>query len=212
MRRLNFLPIFLLALGLSIPAVGQSNRWNDDNDWWDDDNWGRGSWTSEFDRLDRNDNGYISQNEWTGNDRVFERADRNNDNRLSRSEVRRWENDRMERLEDRFREADDNRDRRLSAREWWGRDLAFERLDVNGDHYLSWREVRDRDDRDGRDGRYGRYDRDDRYGRDDRAFNNLDRNRDGRINRDEWSGNRLDFDRLDRNNDGWVTVGEWSRS
>lgn len=197
MRRFNFLPIFLLALGLSMPAAGQSNRWNND-DWWDDNHWGPAGWTDEFYRLDRNDNGYISQNEWTGNDRVFDRVDRNNDNRLTRTEVRRWDEDRQERLADRFRDSDDNRDRRLSQREWWGNDLAFERLDGNGDHYLTWREIRDRD----RNG----------YRSTDRAFNNLDRNRDGRINRNEWSGNRRDFDYLDRNDDGWVTTSEWRRS
>lgn len=197
MRRFNYLPIFLLALGLSMPAAAQSNRWNDD-DWWDDNHWGPAGWTDEFDRLDRNDNGYVSQNEWNGNDRVFERVDRNNDNRLTRTEVRRWDEDRQKRVADRFRDSDNNRDRRLSPREWWGNDLAFERLDVNGDHFLSWREIQDRDRNSHRST--------------DRAFNSLDRNRDGRINRDEWSGNRKDFDYLDRNDDGWVTTSEWRRS
>ncbi len=194
MRRFNFLPILLLTLGLAAPAVGQGNRSNDD--WWDADEWGPAYWTSDFDRLDRNDNGYISQNEWNGNERVFARVDRNDDRRLSRAEVRRWDDNREARLAERFRENDDNRDHRLSSREWWGNDLAFERMDINGDHYLTWREVKER-----REITTG-----------DRAFSNLDRNRDGRLNRDEWSGNRRDFDRLDRNDDGWVTAGEWRRS
>jgi hypothetical protein len=37
----------------------------------------------------------------------------------------------------------------------------------------------------------------------DRRFGDLDRNRDGRITRDEWNGSRDEFERLDRNGD-WV--------
>jgi Ca2+-binding EF-hand superfamily protein len=197
MRRFNFLPILLLALGLAAPAAAQRDRWNDD-DWWDDERWGPAGWTSDFDRLDRNDNGYISRNEWTGAERVFERVDRNEDGRLSRTEVRRWDEQREERLEERFYESDRNRDRRLSEREWWGNDLAFERLDVNGDDYLSWREVRDRDV----------------YGNraEDRQFRQLDRNDDGRLTKAEFRGSRREFDRLDRNDDGWITAVEWRRS
>lgn len=200
MRRFNFLPTLLLALalGLAVPAVAQ-DRWNDD-DWWDDDRWGPGpaDWVGEFDRLDRNDNGYVSRNEWTGTERVFERVDRNEDGRLSRTEVQRWDEQRGERLEERFYESDRNRDRRLSEREWWGNDLAFERLDVNGDNYLTWREVRDRD-------RYG-------YRAEDRQFNQLDRNDDGRLTKSEFRGSRWQFERIDRNDDGWITVAEWRRS
>jgi hypothetical protein len=46
----------------------------------------------------------------------------------------------------------------------------------------------------------------------DRRFHDLDRNRDGRLNRAEWNGDRRDFDRLDRNDDGWLSLSEWQRS
>ena len=98
-------------------------------------------WTSRFDRLDLNDDGFLSRSEWTGDDRVFERLDRNNDGRLSLNELRSRDFDRGDLLDERFRESDLNRDGRLSLSEWWGRDEAFERLDRNNDGYLSRTEV-----------------------------------------------------------------------
>ena len=41
-------------------------------------------------RLDRNNDGYISRSEWPGSRDGFDRLDLNNDNRVSRSEVERW--------------------------------------------------------------------------------------------------------------------------
>lgn len=206
MRDRKFLTILFLAAALITPiaqAGAQDVRvrvWLDswDDDWFDDNQWGPRGWTNNFDVLDRNNDGYLSGREWTGTAQVFARVDRNRDRRLNRAEVNAWERDRRERLADRFRDNDDNRDRRISRREWWGRDLGFERLDVDGDGYLSRREVMERV-------RTG-----DRTT--DRRFDALDRNDDGRINRAEWNGNRRDFDRLDRNNDGWVSLYEWRRS
>src|SRR5262245_39431794 len=139
MRYRNYLPTLLLGFvltgSLAAPAFSQdrygdrgwreddrrsddrydNDRYDDryDDNWWDVDEWGPRGCTSSFDRLDRNNDGYISRSEWAGNDRVSDRVDRNDDRRLSRYEVRTWEDNRMDRLEDRFRENDDNRDRRL---------------------------------------------------------------------------------------------------
>jgi len=125
------------------------DRWDDDHDRWDDrdgwdDRWDDGRWLREFDSFDRNDDGYLSSREWTGDARIFDRLDVNNDNRLSRNEVREARSRYQNNLEDRFRESDDNRDRRLSPREWWGRAEVFDRLDRNNDNYLSWAELVDR--------------------------------------------------------------------
>jgi hypothetical protein len=127
----------------------RDDRWDDDHDRWDDrdgwdDRWDDGRWTREFDSLDRNRDGYLSSREWTGDDRIFDRLDVNNDNRLGRNEIRDTRSRYQDNLEDRFRESDDNRDRRLSPREWWGRDEVFDRLDRNNDSYLSWAELVDR--------------------------------------------------------------------
>lgn len=122
------------------------DRWDDDHDRWDDrdgwdDRWDDGRWTREFDSFDRNRDGYLSSREWTGDDRIFDRLDVNNDRRLSRNEIRDARSRYQNNLEDRFRESDDNRDRRLSQREWWGRDEVFDRLDRNNDGYLIWSEL-----------------------------------------------------------------------
>jgi hypothetical protein len=41
-------------------------------------------------------------------------------------------------------------------------------------------------------------------------FNRVDRNGDGRIARDEWTGNAAAFNRMDRNGDGVITREEYS--
>ncbi len=125
-----------------------NDRWDDDR--WDDNRDGE-RWRTRFDSLDRNDDGYLSRSEWTADDRIFEHLDVNEDGRLSRSEIRDARNrypdggtDREVRLEERFRNNDDNRDGRLSQNEWWGRAEGFDRLDRNNDGYLSWGEVQER--------------------------------------------------------------------
>ncbi|HEX6898226.1 MAG TPA: hypothetical protein VF789_00865 [Thermoanaerobaculia bacterium] len=130
------------------------DRWTDrrDDDWWDDsDRWDDQEWIRRFDSLDRNNDGALSRAEWTADDRIFEVLDVNDDRLLSRGEFREarrryLENrrgERLDQLEDRFRDNDDNRDGRVSLNEWWGRDEEFDRLDRNNDGYLSWVEVAD---------------------------------------------------------------------
>lgn len=134
----------------------RDDRWDDhrDDDRWDDrwGDWDGERWLSRFDTFDRNDDGYLQRSEWTADARVFDFIDVNDDARLSRNEVRdAWNRSREQRddrsqrrgvrLEDRFRDSDDNRDGRLSEREWWGRGEAFDRLDLNNDGYLTWVEV-----------------------------------------------------------------------
>lgn len=46
---------------------------------------------------------------------------------------------------------------------------------------------------------------------DQRRFQHLDRNRDNRLSRVEWTGSRAAFDRLDRNQDGALSPNEWQR-
>lgn len=162
---------------------------------------------NRFDRLDRNNDGYLSLSEW-GRDRDrFDRLDLNNDNRLSRNEIldQDWDRDdnRHERREDRFEDLDDNNDGRLTRSEWWGGREAFERMDRNNDGYLSRSEFLNRDRDRARDREWDDTDR-----RDDRRFRELDANRDGRMTRSEWPGTSDSFARLDRNNDG-LSLNEW---
>lgn len=60
---------------------------------WDDDR--RGRWEDRFYQLDRNDDGYLSEVEWPGDLRTFDRIDLDNDGVLSLREVAEWRRDRM---------------------------------------------------------------------------------------------------------------------
>ncbi len=213
---------------------GNDDRWADRFDRLDlngDGFLSRSEWPAEvpfFDRLDRNDDGRLSraeiQNsgldredlveerfrandvnrdgrlslaEWWGRDDRFELLDRNDDGYVSRSELLSRIVDRGDTMEERFRENDRDRDGRLSAREWWGRDTEFELLDRNGDGYLSLTEALERNPED--------------YRLATRRFQELDRDRDGRVSEREWSGSLTEFNRRDRNGDGFLSLDEWLR-
>jgi hypothetical protein len=171
---------------------GDSREDGWDDDWWDDDRR-----ATRFDRLDLNDDGFLSRSEWPADTWIFDRFDRNDDDRLSRSEIRNPDLDRDELLEERFQANDLDRDGRLSSREWWGRDTQFELLDRNGDDYLSLTEVLERNPED--------------YRLFTRRFQELDRDRDGLLSEREWTGNLAEFSRRDRNNDGFLSLDEWLR-
>ncbi|HEX3131813.1 MAG TPA: hypothetical protein VH394_31035 [Thermoanaerobaculia bacterium] len=56
---------------------------------WDDDDWnGERGWEDRFETLDRNDDRYLSQDEWPGAIRLFNILDLNRDGRVSFGEVR----------------------------------------------------------------------------------------------------------------------------
>lgn len=66
---------------------------------WDDDRNDRDEgrrWEDRFGRFDRNDDGYLSEAEWPGDLRTFDRVDLNNDGLLSLREVAQWRRDRMD--------------------------------------------------------------------------------------------------------------------
>jgi Ca2+-binding EF-hand superfamily protein len=98
-----------------------------------------------------------------------------------------------------FRDMDRNNDGVVTRAEWRGSDQSFRVHDWNGDGVLSGQEVRADVERPlAREADDAGLDRED-------TFENLDDNRDNRIDRSEWRGSADAFRWLDRNNDGTLS-------
>lgn len=100
----------------------------------------------------------------------------------------------------RFQGMDRNGDGRISRNEWRGNDQSFANHDWNGDGILAGDEVRP-----GAQGEDDDWNGD--RGWEDR-FENLDRNDDDYLSRDEWPGADRLFNLLDLNRDGRVSFQE----
>jgi Ca2+-binding EF-hand superfamily protein len=151
-----------------------------------------------FQNMDRNGNRVIEREEWNGSRGSFDVHDWNRDGVLSGEEVqpgarraaRAAEEDFDPTMaatwtEDAFRQTDRNRDGRITSSEWFYDAEYFRRADRNRDGALTLAEFTNSSMDD---------DRDDR-------FENLDVNRNGRVERSEWHGSADAFEWLDRNND-----------
>lgn len=92
-------------------------------------------------RMDTNNDGAISRDEWRGSPQIFDKIDKNNDGSLSREEFavagRNRGGQRLKRM-------DTNNDRQISRDEWKGGDEAFSRLDANNDGVITREELRAR--------------------------------------------------------------------
>jgi hypothetical protein len=109
----------------------------------------------------------------------------------------------LDQSEMRFRDMDRNNDRVITRAEWRGSAQSFASHDWNSDGILSGDEVRQGAVRPGTaDDEQGLWD-----DRED-TFENLDVNRNGRIERSEWHGSADAFQWLDRNNDGTLNRAE----
>ena len=162
-----------------------------------------------FREMDRNNDGVITRDEWSGTAQSFRVHDWNGDGVLSGDEVRvgAVQNDRGLGAEDfnpptarqfnawnatAFTDLDHNRDGRIAANEWHYDVESFRRADRNRDGSLSRVEFLGADVED---------DRND-------TFDNLDANGNGRVERQEWHASADAFDWLDRNRDGFLTRAE----
>jgi hypothetical protein len=156
-----------------------------------------------FVEMDKNNDGVVTRQEWNGSARSFEVHDWNNDGRLSGEEVRvgaqrntNWDTadhvpNRFERnmswTRAAFTALDHNRDNRITDNEWHFDRETFLRVDRNRDNNLSLAEY------------IGEGTEDDLRGDN---FDDLDRNNNGRVERNEWYGGAADFTWLDKNKDG----------
>jgi len=110
----------------------------------------------------------------------------------------------------RFQGLDTNRDGRISRAEWRGSDQSFRQHDWNGDGMLSGDEVRPGAARQwGEDDDFDQTRRPEFRNWTERGFANLDRDRDGRVQRSEWFYDREGFIRADRNHDNVLTRAEF---
>lgn len=98
-----------------------------------------------------------------------------------------------------FRDLDTNRDGRITASEWSYDREDFRRADRNGDGIVTEREFLGEDGAGVQGGGSSA---------DDTRFADLDTDRDNRVSRREWRGDRAGFDRLDENRDGHLTRAE----
>ena len=100
---------------------------------------------SEFDSLDRNNDGVVSSREWRGDRVVFDRMDRNNDRVVTRSEYEYSNvgyNNGSEALLQEFRDRDRNGDGVLTRSESGMDRSDFDRADDDNDGVLTYKEYR----------------------------------------------------------------------
>jgi Ca2+-binding EF-hand superfamily protein len=166
-----------------------------------------------FRGMDADNDGVIIRAEWRGNDQSFREQDDNGDGVLSGDEVRprpgatrtrRNERARREALIDRFGAMDTDNDGVITRSEWRGNAQTFRQQDANADGVLSGSEVRPTSGQEAA--------QPDRNRREQMAarFERADRNRDGRLLRDEWPGTDATFNRMDTDRDLVVTYDEFT--
>lgn len=153
-----------------------------------------------FQDMDRDGDGVITRAEWRGNLQSFRQHDRNNDGVLSGDEVWTGSPDASsgaQGLAAVFLRADRDNDRQLSRDEWYGDIATFERVDRDDDGRISLSEFLGEDV----EGTSGTRER----------FETLDRNDNGVLTSNEWTGSLGEFHALDADNDGVLTRAEYAR-
>jgi YD repeat-containing protein len=153
------------------------------------------SWTrNSFTNLDHNRDGRLTDNEWHFDRETFLRVDRNRDNAIALAE---FLGEGVDDLRgDNFDDLDRNNNGRVERAEWYGGAEDFRWLDRNGDGALTRFEVA------GSQASLDSYD----------EFNNLDFDRDGRLERGEWHWPNVSFQQRDTNRDGILSRAEFDRA
>lgn len=195
---LLLLPLALAAAGASAQDKAQKPPDKTQRDQKEPED--KNPYVERFNQLDRNRDGHVSLGEWPLDEASFHRVDRNQDGRLSRNELLTPNVMRRDPLEERFRLLDLDRDGRLNRVERQRGGAGLDRMDRNADGYVTPLEYRSQ---------AANIWNPRATVRDQQLFQNLDRNRDNRLSRPEWTGGGAVFDRLDLNRDGVISPNEW---
>lgn len=150
----------------------------------------------KYRNIDINSDGRVTRNEWRAAfERSFDNHDWNKDGILSGDEVKTWKDSDDEwqspsrwrggRRWSKMEKIDQNNDGQISRSEWRGSAEDFNRVDDDGNGFLTAVEIRE-------------------Y-----RFEQMDVNRDNRITRSEWRGRESAFDALDLNRNGVLKPSEY---
>jgi Ca2+-binding EF-hand superfamily protein len=152
-----------------------------------------------FNALDINRNGILNRGEWRGETQSFDVVDRNRDDRITMDEYVSMSasGTGVSGLEEQFARMDRNRDALLTRAEWTDT-TAFRRADRNADGIVTLREYINTD---------VVYEQPPSVG--SAEFLRMDYNRDGVLNRQEWTGTAASFTAYDRNRDGVISREEY---
>ena len=161
-------------------------------------------------QFDQDKDGLVSREEYPGDPRAFEKADRDRDGKLEWKELVRMAGQELEDIRRRtkspgkyefFELFDLNYDRLITLAEYDGPARSFRQVDENGDGVVEYYEI------------YPEL-RPDRMARarpepeDLTVIATLDADGDGRVSRAEWKGSAAAWKRVDRNGDGWLTTAD----
>ncbi len=100
-----------------------------------------GKQAGKLKKMDANQDGQITLDEWKGRDGGFQKLDRNNDGTISREEAAAG---RQQIGKRQLKKMDTDRNRQITRSEWSGDPEAFTRMDKNSDGILSGRELKGR--------------------------------------------------------------------
>jgi Ca2+-binding EF-hand superfamily protein len=164
--------------------------------------------------LDRDGDGKVSRVEFRGPAALFERLDRDGDGTLSNEEQSGMTRPRLgnpagplagrENLAKRLARFDKNNDGSITRDEYTGPAPLFDRLDSNADGTISGEELKSQGGSDSAPATKPEA-KNSNFGK---RFAVMDKDSDGKISREEFSGNERLFRRLDSNKDGAISAEE----